>query len=337
MQDRSNKQVLITDYAWESLEPERKILEAAGASLLVAETGDEEELIRLAPQVDAILTCWKPVSGRVMEQASNCRIVSRYGIGLDNIDVACATQLGILVTNVPTYCLEEVSDHAMALILACARRVVFYDRAIKAGNYDLQAFTPLYRIKGKTLGISGFGKIGRTLYTKATGFGLQVLVFDPYLDQEAVRDYEVELVELDELLQRSDFISIHTPLSPETHHLFGREAFGRMKPSAFLVNTSRGEVVDPDALLQALESGEIAGAALDVLAQEPPAADDPLVHHPRSIITPHAAFCSQESLLELQETAASQVAHALTGKAVPSVVNPEVLEQSNLRAERPSS
>ncbi len=337
MQEREHNRVLVTDYAWESLEPERKILEAAGASLLVAESGDEEELIRLVAEVEAILTCWKPVSGRVMEQASQCRIVSRYGIGLDNIDVARATELGILVTNVPTYCLEEVSDHAMALILACARRVVLYDRAIKAGNYDLQAFTPLYRVKGKTLGITGFGKIGRTLYTKARGFGLHVLVFDPYLNEEAVQGYEVELVELDELLQRSDFISIHTPLSPETHHLFGRETFRQMKPSAFVINTSRGEVVDPDGLLQALEAGEIAGAALDVLAQEPPAPEDPLVCHPRTIITPHAAFCSQESLLELQETAASQVAHALTGKVVPFVVNPGVLEQSNLRAERPSS
>ena len=158
MKKSRNKQVLVTDYAWESLEPERKILEAAGASVLVAETGDEEELIHLAPQVEAILTCWKPVSARVMESAHRCCIVSRYGIGLDNIDVARATQLGILVTNVPTYCLEEVSDHAMALILACARRVAFYDRAIKAGHYDLQAFTPLYRIKGEDIGDYRFRK-----------------------------------------------------------------------------------------------------------------------------------------------------------------------------------
>ncbi len=328
----SQLRVLVTDYAWESLEPEREILRTAGAELVVATTGDEEELIRLAGDVDAILTCWKSVTRKVIERARACQIVGRYGIGLDNIDVSYATESGILVTNVPAYCLEEVSDQAMALLLACARKVVFFDRAIKGGEYSLQLGSPLYRIRGRTLGILGFGKIGRTLYRKASGFGLKTIVFDPYLDPGSIEDYDVTLVDFDRLLRESDFISIHAPLSPETENLFGLSAFRQMKNTAFVINTSRGGVIDSAGLLEALEQGEIAGAALDVLPEEPPQVDDPLIHHPKTIVTPHAAFYSEESVLDLQRIAARQIADALSGKLPESVVNREVLDQPNLRA-----
>ncbi len=333
MTDSESKlRVLITDYAWESLEPEREILRATGAELVVATTGEEEELISLAGNVDAILTCWKAVTRRVIEQARACQIVGRYGIGLDNIDVSYATESGILVTNVPSYCLEEVSDQAMALLLACARKVVFFDRAIKGGEYSLQLGSPLYRIRGRTLGIAGFGKIGRTLYRKASGFGLKIIVFDPYLDPGSIGDYDVTLVDFDRLLRESDFISIHAPLSPETENLFDLSAFRKMKSTAFVINTSRGGVIDSAGLLEALEGGEIAGAALDVLPEEPPPADDPLVLHPKTIVTPHAAFYSEESVLDLQRIAAAQIADVLSGKLPESVVNREVLDQPNLRA-----
>lgn len=324
--------VLITDYAWESLEPERAILAQAGASLVVAERGSEDELADLAGEADGILTCWKPVTARVIRRAQKCRAIGRYGIGLDNIDVACATELGIVVTNVPSYCIEEVSDHALALLLSLARKVPAYDRAIKAGRYDLRAQMPLYRLRGKTLGIAGFGKIGRALYRKAQGFEFKVLVYDPYLDPASLGGYIVEQVGITELLERSDFISIHVPLNAETRGLFNAEAFKRMKPTAFLINTCRGPVVDEAALLEALNTGRIAGAGLDVLSSEPPSAQAPLVLHPRAIISPHAAFYSQESVLELQTAAARQMAEVLTGRRPANIVNPEVLTQSNLRA-----
>ena len=333
----SQHRVLITDYSWENLEPEREILNEAGAELVVATTGDEEELIQLTGDVSAILTCWKPVSRNVIKRASACQIIGRYGIGLDNIDVPYATELGIVVTNVPTYCLEEVSDQAMALLLGCARKVVLFDRAIKGGNYSLQLGSPIHRIREQTLGIAGFGKIGRTLYRKAAGFGLKMIAFDPYLDASSLAEYDIRLVDFDGLLQESDFISIHTPLFPETENLFDLSAFKKMKSSAFVINTSRGGIIDSAGLLQALEDGEIAGAALDVLPEEPPRADDPLLHHPKAIITPHAAFYSEESVLDLQRTAATQVADVLSGRLPDSIVNRQVLGQENLRPRLSSS
>lgn len=174
------KKVLITDYAWESLEPERKILEEAGAELLVASVGGEEELIDLAPDVDGILTCWKKVTPSVIEHANRCLALGRYGIGLDNIAVDSATALGIVVTNVPAYCVDEVSDHAIALLLSYSRKVVAFDRAIKSGRYDLKAES-LSRLRGQMLGIFGFGRIGRAVARKAQVFGLQVIACDPLL------------------------------------------------------------------------------------------------------------------------------------------------------------
>jgi D-3-phosphoglycerate dehydrogenase len=325
------KKVLITDYAWKSLDPEREILGKAGATLVVAETGSEEELEHLAPTADGILTCWKNVTEPVIRKAERCLAIGRYGIGLDNIAVPCATTLGIVVTNVPAYCLEEVSDHAMALLLSCARKVTASDRAIRSGVYNLQAQTPLYRLRGRILGILGLGKIGRTLARKALAFGFKVIAYD-LLFQPSPELAEVESVSFEDLLRRSDYISIHIPFTPASRHLFSRDAFRMMKRSAILINTARGDVVDEDGLLWALESGEIAGAALDVLSKEPPDPAYALLRHPNVVVTPHAAFNSVESLLELQETAATQMASVLSGALPEFVVNPEVLKQPNLRA-----
>lgn len=325
--------ILVTDYAWDSLDLEEKVLKKVNASLVVAKTGEEDELVILAADVDGILTCWKSVTERVITNAPRCQAISRYGIGLDNIDVAFSTKMGIVVTNVPSYCVEEVSDHAMALLLALARKVAFYDRAIKGGTYDLRAQTPLYRIKGKTLGIVGFGAIGKALYQKARGFGLRVIAYDRKLAGNPTKDYDVTPVTFPDLLATSDFISIHVPLTAATRHLFNREAFRQMKRTAFVINTARGDIIDPKALLEALDDKLIAGAALDVLSTEPPERTDPLVLHPRTVITPHAAFNSQESLGDLRESASAQIAEVLSGRLPNHVVNPEVLKQTNLRAQ----
>jgi D-3-phosphoglycerate dehydrogenase len=325
------KKVLVTDIAWKDLKLEEEILGKAGAQVTLAKSGAEAELLDLAPAMDGILTCWKMVGSAVLRSATKCLSVGRLGIGLDNIDVRAATELGMIVTNVPAYCVDEVSDHAMALILSCARKTAFYDRNIKSGSYDLQAGPALYRIKGKTLGIVGFGKIGRALCAKAKPFGLNIVVHDPHVDAASTAQAGVKNLSLADLVKVSDFVSIHVPLSAETSRLFNYETFREMKPTAVVVNTSRGDVIDGDGLLAALNEGLIAGAGLDVLSKEPPSAGDKLVAHPRTVITPHAAFNSEESLLELRITAAQQMADVLGGKLPQNIVNPDVLKSPSLR------
>lgn len=329
---KAQKKVLVTDYAWENLEQEKEILNKIGAKLVVSTSGEENELIKLAVDVDGILTCWAKVTDRVIEAAKKCQVIGRYGIGLDNIDVEKATQLGILVTNVPTYCVDEVSEHALALLLACARKISFYDRAVKGGKWDLQAGNSMMRLRGKTLGIIGLGKIGRAIVLKAKCFGLRTIAYDPAIGQKEAEKDGAIIVPFDRLLRESDFISVHVPLTESTRGLLGEEEFRKMKDTAFIINTSRGAVVDTKALCKAVEEGWIAGAGLDVLPQEPPEIDDPLLRQENVIITPHAAFSSKESVLELQRTAASQVACVLCGKKPENIVNPEVLKNPKLRA-----
>jgi D-3-phosphoglycerate dehydrogenase len=323
--------VLVTDYAWPSLEIERGILGGVGAELVVAETGEPDELVGLADGCDAILTNWKRVPTEALDRADRCLVVSRYGVGLDNIPVARATELGILVVNVPDFCLQEVSDHAMALVLACARRVVTFARATRNGVWDLSAGRALPRLSEQTLGLVGFGNIARTLVPKARGFGLRVLAYTPRLSPGDAPGVEVAR-DLEHLLAESDYVSIHAPASPETAGLIGERELRAMKPTAFLVNTSRGALVDEAALVRALEEGWIAGAALDVLSREPPPPDHPLLALDNAIVTPHAAFYSGTAIAELQTKAATNVASVLTGTLPATVVNPAVRELPAYRA-----
>ncbi len=328
----NNWKILITDYAWPSVEPERQVLARVGAALIVAESGDEAELLSLAPTIDGILTCWKPVRENVIAAAKKCQIIGRCGIGLDNIDVAAATQHGIVVTNVPAYCIDEVSDQGMALLLACARKIPRYDAAVKNGTWAQNIGPQMYRLRGKTIGIIGFGRIAKAVVPKAKAFGLQVNVYSPRTPHETIRTHGAEKVAFAALLATADFITIHAPLTEETQGMFGPAEFRAMKPTAFLINTARGGIVDTEALTAALISGEIAGAGLDVLETEPPKPNEQLLTCDNVIITPHTAFISQEALLDLEVTAASCVAQVLTGQCPESVVNPEVLERPNLRA-----
>ncbi|MDE0637760.1 MAG: C-terminal binding protein [Candidatus Poribacteria bacterium] len=328
----NNWKVLITDYVWPSIEPERQVLAEIGAELIVAETGDEEELLTLVPIADGILTCWKPVRKRVIDAAKNCQIIARYGIGLDNIDVGTATENGIIVTNVPTYCVDEVSDHAMALLLACARKIPRFNTAVKSGTWDQNIGPQMYRLRGKTLGIVGFGHIGKAIILKAKVFGLDVKVYSPRTSPELIKCHDAEKVSFQELLKTADFITIHAPLTTETQHMFSYDEFRVMKPTAFLINTARGGIVNTAALTVALQNGEIAGAGIDVLETEPPEVDEVLLTLDNVVITPHAAFISEESILELEMTAAMCVVQVLTGQLPESVVNPSVLKRPNLRA-----
>ena len=329
---QNNWKVLITDYAWSSIEPERQVLAEIGAALIVAETGDEDELLTLAPTADGILTCWKPVSERVITTATRCQVIARYGIGLDNINVKSAMENGIIVTNVPAYCVDEVSDHAMALLLACARKVPLFNQAVKSGIWDQNIGSQMHRLRGKTLGIVGFGHIGKAIIPKAEAFGLLVKIYSPRTSSELIQRHGAEKVSFQELLKMSDFITIHAPLTPETEHMFSDDEFRAMKSTAFLINTARGGIVDTAALVTALQNGEIAGVGIDVLEAEPPESDERLLTLDNVVITPHAAFVSEESILELQVTAAKCAAQVLTGQLPESVVNPSVLERPNLRA-----
>jgi D-3-phosphoglycerate dehydrogenase len=327
--------VLVTDYAWPSLDIEREILGAVDAELVVAQTGEEEELVALARDVDAILTNWKRVPAAALDGSPGCLVVSRYGVGVDNIPVARATELGILVVNVPDFCLEEVADHAMALLVACARRIVTFSRATRSGVWDLGAAARgLPRLSEQTLGLIGYGNIAHRKVPRARGFGLRVLAYTPRLTP-GVADDAVELTDdLDRLLAESDYVSLHAPATPETAGLIGEAELRRMKPSAYLVNTSRGALVDEEALHRALVEGWIAGAALDVLRQEPPAADHPLLSLDNAIVTPHAAFYSETAIAELQTKAARNVARVLCGETPATVVNPAVLDSPSLRPGR---
>jgi D-3-phosphoglycerate dehydrogenase len=319
------KTVLVTDYTWPSTQPEADVLAEVGANLLLAETGREDELLRLVLQADAILTCFAQVTAPVVRAGDKLQMIGRYGIGVDNIAVDEATRRGIPVTNVPAYCLDEVAEHALALLLACARKVCRYDTAVRAGDWALKTGTAIFRVRGRTLSILGFGKIGQTLAAKARGFGLRILAYDPYLSAEAIQGQQAEPVGLDDLLRQADYLSLHTPLTADTRGLLNADRLRRMKPTAFVINTARGALIDLDALERALHEGWIAGAALDVFEPERLPADHPLLALPNLIATPHVAFYSEESVLELQVKAARNVADLLAGRRPASVVNPEVL------------
>ena len=324
--------VLVTDAAWPSLEIEREILAGAGAKLLVADPGDEAELLGLVSRADAILNNWRPISATLLEAAPRCLVVSRYGIGVDNIAVERATELGIVVANVPGFCVDEVSDHAMALLLACGRRLPALSEAVRRGEWTIEPARGMHRLRGLTLGLVGFGGIARAMVPKAAGFGLSVIAWTPRLDQTVLPDDVRAASSLDELLRASDFVSLHAPATPETRSLIGEPELRAMKPGAFLINTSRGALIDEEALVRAVVENRIGGAALDVLSIEPPPSDHPLLHLDRVLVTPHSAFYSEEAVAVVEQRAATNVAAVLSGRLPDSVVNREVLESPALRA-----
>lgn len=312
--------VLLTDRAWPSIDLEREILGEIDAELIEAPDGEEATLIGLAPQADAIATCWAEVTSKVISAATKCRHIARLGIGLDNIDVAVATAHGIPVTNVPDYCISEVADHALGLLLSLARRIAQFDREAKHGRYDLRGAGPMYRLAGRTLGLLGYGRIGTAVRERALGFGLHVIAHTPSGNDHGTG---CEMVSLDDLLARSDYLSLHAPLNETTHRILNAESFGRLKRGAFLINTSRGGLIDQAALSTALSNGTVVGAGLDVFDPEPPDLDDPLIRDGRVIVTPHAAFSSEESLLDLRERVCRQIVQVLQGGRPSNLVNPE--------------
>ena len=309
----------MTDRAWPDSDIERTILKEAGAELIEATATDETTLAELAKDADAIGTNWARVTDPVIRSSTKCNIIARYGIGLDNIDVRVATELGIPVTNCPDYCVSEVSDHALGLLLACARQIGFFHWRTKQGEYDLGAATSMRRSSSQTVGLIGLGHTARELLPKLRAIGFNVVAFTRSGNAHGT---VCRMVSLEELLTQSDYVSLHAPLTPETHHLMNTEHLQLMKPTAYLINTSRGGLIDASALWNAIHTNKLAGAALDVFEPEPPDLTLPLYRDERVIVTPHAAFVSAESLEQLRRQATNQIVQALRGGRPENVVNP---------------
>lgn len=314
--------VLLTDYAWPDLDVERAILSQGGVELVVADRSDPARLAELAHDCDAIMTNWAKVPKEVIAACSRCKIVSRLGIGLDNIDVEYCTSRGIPVTNVPDYCVIEVAEHTIALLFACARKVAFYHFETKEGRYQLQAGARLRRMEGQTLGLIGFGAIATRVAHKACALGLRVLAHSRSKKNPVSG---VEFVSKDEVLGRSDYVSLHTPLTSETKNIISKRELALMRPTAYLINTARGGLIDHEALTEAINENRLAGAALDVQNPEPPPLDTPPWNLSKVIVTPHAAFVSEESLQNLRSRVSAQIVSRLRGEIPENVVNPTVL------------
>jgi len=319
MPDRT---VVVSDHDFEDLSIERGVLDGvaevrdAGGSL--DPTGDVAD--RLA-DADGVLNLRYDVDRELVERMDDCRIVARYGIGVDNVDLEAATERGVYVTNVPEYCQEEVATHALSLLLSLSRGVTRYDDSVAAGEWDRDVATPIHRLSTRTLGIVGFGAIGRAVADRASALGFDIVASDPFVDAETAAEHGAELTDYEELLGRADAVTVHSPLTEDTRGMFDATAFERMTDSAVLVNVARGPIVDGDALRDALAAGEIAGAALDVFPDEPPAADDPLRDHERVVTTPHVAWYSEEANAERRRRAAENVRAALEGDRPENVVN----------------
>ncbi|MGI9604717.1 MAG: C-terminal binding protein [Acidimicrobiales bacterium] len=313
--------VVVTDTVFPTLEPTERIMAELGAELRVAASRETDDVLAVSRDADGIITCYADMNADVIAQLENCKVLARTGTGYNNIDVAAATAAGILVTNVRAYCDDEVSDQAMSLLLAVVRKIPYLNNSVQGGTWDESLAKPIPRIRGKVLGLAGFGNIPRQVSVKAQAFGMDVQAYDPYVDDETYASLGVKGVSFEEMLESCDFFSVHAPLTDETHNMFDAAAFGRMKPGSFIVNTARGPLIDADALADALDSGQIAGAGLDVLPEEPPQPGMRLLGRDNVVITPHVGFYSEDSVVDLQAFAAEQVSLVLRGEEARFPVN----------------
>lgn len=320
----SNSIIAVADSVFPSLDLAKAALAGVTSEdLRVAKDASVESILAVAADADALLVTYGQINAEVIAGLNNCKAIGRFGIGTDNIDIAAATAKGITVCYAPVYCLDEVSDHAMALLLSCARKIPFSNARAAEGRWEMPAVAPIGRLRGKTLGLIGLGNIPQQIVGKAQAFGIKVIASDPYCPEEVFSRLNVEKVELDDLLGRSDYISVHAPLTPETENMFNMDAFKKMKNTAYLINTARGPLVEINDLAKALDAGELAGAGLDVLPVEPLEADNPLRGRDDVVLTPHTGFYSEDALADLQTTVATDVATILNGGAPKYPVTPK--------------
>lgn len=300
---------------------EDEILKRINARVIRIDSLATQESKTLLSEADALMVSIQPIGSDLISNLSRCKIISRCGTGLDNIDIPSATQHNIWVTNVPDAYAEEVSTHTIALLLACARRIIPLVEATRAGRWDSSFVRPVARVQGQCLGLIGFGHIARATAKKAQAFGLKLICFDPYLDIDVFREFGVTPVEWETLLKTADYISMHTPLTNETAQLIDVAALALIKPTAFLINTARGKLIDEGALFEALQTNRIAGAALDVLATEPPGPSNPLLKDERVIITPHFGWYSEEAVRGVRVRASEEVVRILRGELPQNPAN----------------
>ncbi|HQA07489.1 MAG TPA: C-terminal binding protein [Syntrophomonadaceae bacterium] len=317
--------VVITDYEYETLRWEEEAIAQVGAEFVRCQCQTEQELIEAARDADALLVQYAHITSRVMDHMQRCRAIVRYGVGLDCIDLEAATKHGIMVANIPDYGLEDIADHAIALMLTSARKITQLNEYIHQGQWDYKLAKPLFRLRGKTLGLVGFGRIARMVASKAKAFGMQVIAYDPYVDTKVAESNQVKLVDWETVLSSADILSLHIPVTEQTVHLINAKALAKMKNNCLLVNTARGALVDEDALIQALRTDKIAGAALDVSEKEPIDPDNELLTLPNVIITPHSAWYTEEAQESLQQQAAQEIVRVLRGERPLNLANPAVL------------
>jgi D-3-phosphoglycerate dehydrogenase len=324
-----NMKVVICDYEFPNVDPEREALKnIPDLEFIPAQCKTEEELIELTKDAEGVLNQWNYLTENVINNMKNCKVIATYGIGTDKINVEAASKKGIYVCNVPSYGTNEVANHALAMLMACSRQLVQYDRLIRKGQFGYPTLgKKLYRIEGQVVGLVGFGKIPRNLSRKLIdAFNMKVLAYDPFITEEFAKECGVEKVDLETLMKNSDFVSVHVPLTKETKYIIDEKMMRLMKPTAYLINCGRGAIVKEDDLAKVLKENVIAGAGIDVFEIEPIKTDDPLLQLDNVIVTPHSAYYTEESLYALQYGAAAEVARVLTGEKPISAVNQNAVD-----------
>jgi D-3-phosphoglycerate dehydrogenase / 2-oxoglutarate reductase len=306
--------IAVTDSPFPSLDPVRTALAGLDPELVMAKSPSEADILAVARDADAVIVCYAKLTADLLRQLKRCKVIGRTGLGVDNIDLPAAKEKKITVTYVPDYCLHEVSDHAIALLLALARKIPFANKLVQSGRWELPPIVPIRRLVGQVLGLVGFGNIPRMVAPKAQAFGLKVVTYDPYVAPDVLKAANVEGVSFDRLCEISDFVSVHAPLLPATRGILNEDAFAKMKNGVVVINTARGPLIDEAALIAALDAGKVGAAGLDVVATEPLAKDSPLLNRDNVVLTPHTAFYSVEALQELQRKAATDVARVLNGQ-----------------------
>ena len=316
-----------------SFEIERSVIEGAGGELRLSRSRSEDELIENVKDADALLVLGARITRRVIEHMPNCKLIVRYGVGLDTLDIPAATEHGIVIAHFPDFCQPEVANQAILLLLACAKKLFRLDQAVRSGKWRTGPLGPMGAIQGETLGLVGFGNIAQAVVPRAKALGLRVVAFDPFVTQGVFRTWDVErIATLEALLGRSDYVSIHTPLMASTRHLISTAQFAQMKASAYIINTSRGPVIDQAAMIAALQAGQIAGAGLDVFEVEPLPGDSPLCAMDNVTLLPHSASYSDESFDLMKERVGQAVADLIQGQWPEIVHNRSVKPRATLPA-----
>ncbi len=319
--------IVISDYAWPNIDIEKDYFKSKSIDLDVS--SGKEDLIDKIKDADGLLFCFQDIDEAVLRSAKNLKAAQRYGIGVDNINIKVATELGIVVSNIPDYCIDEVSDHALSMILAINRMIVPDSKMVKLGKWnDVKKSNRVFRLSDATLGVVGFGRIGRRLANKAKALGLNVIAYDPYINEEVYDG--VKLVSFDQVISSSDILSLHVPLTEETNHLISYKELEKMKENTILINVSRGGLINEKALSEYLKSGKVRGVGLDVMEDHNPSSTNPLFEYENVIVTPHTAFFSQESSEELQIRSCEQLYGVLNGKKPKFLINHDVLDHPDV-------